>query len=705
MRRKLIAVLVSNLFLGCSAAYAQETGLKWTGEVSLGLRYVHESARDPSKFREYRDLDTSPITVLDLKAENDTHRFNIFAENIGKDDQYIDIRGTQFGQWKFRLYDNELRHRFGSGPGALSPFSGMGSNTLTAVFPNANVASWNGFDDSLKRRDLGGMAEWSARSPWYVRFDGNQVTRKGIKVIGSSQGTSPGNGSIDLPAPVDWKTQNASLEAGYQGPQQHFAISAFYSKFENDNDVLRWSNGFFGGVDTSVLPADNQLWRIGANGNWRGLPWGSTIAGRVTYSKLTNDVAVLPTMLAAGGATPSTASSSPVYQGEIINTTASFALNSHPMRALDTKLYYNYREKDNNSTQITFTPTAASGLQCGGQPCTPELFAYKKHNIGLDAFYRVNPENRVGAGYDFLHTERHRPDFPKTVDNKYFVEWKNSSFDIVDARLKYQYLHRSSVVFPFADPGNPIDAFVRRFDFANVNQHLVKAKLDFNPVPLLDFGFDVIYKKNDFRDTELGRTQDERQEFYASIGYGDPKSFRVLLFADVELVKLDSRHRVGTGNPDPNAPPQPAAPAVSTTYTWTAKNKDRSWQTGIAVDWLPYERLKLSSSLIWSETRGTVDFAAQPGTILAAPFLPIGNFDNTRRLALNLKGIYKVDRQWEITAGYAYERYRYDDIGFEGFRYVAPGGTAAQNSYYTGQTAFQNHNANIFYAYMTYRFR
>jgi len=173
----------------------------------------------------------------------------------------------------------------------------------------------------------------------------------------------------------------------------------------------------------------------------------------------------------------------------------------------------------------------------------------------------------------------------------------------------------------------------------------------------------------------------------------------------VELVKLDSRHRVGTGAPDPDAPPQPAAPAVSTTYTWTAKNKDRSWQTGIAVDWLPFERLTLKSSLVWSETRGTVDFAAQPGTVLAAPFLPIGNFDNTRRVALNLKAVYNYDKQWDFAVGYAFERYRYNDIGYQGFNYVAGGATAAQNSYFTGQSAFQNYNASILYGYVTYKFR
>jgi len=135
MKRKLIAVLVANLFAGTGAAYAQSTGLKWTGEVTAGLRYSSVKANDDSKFREYRDISdgTDLINAFDLRAQDDRRRFSIFFENLGSDDKYFDFRGTEYGNWKFRLYDSEFRHRFGSGPGALTPFSGVGSSVLTGT--------------------------------------------------------------------------------------------------------------------------------------------------------------------------------------------------------------------------------------------------------------------------------------------------------------------------------------------------------------------------------------------------------------------------------------------------------------------------------------------------------------------------------------------------------------------------------------------
>jgi MtrB/PioB family decaheme-associated outer membrane protein len=729
MRPRLIATLVANLFL-IPSALAEGQGLTWTGQVSIGLRGTKDNAADPSKLNEYRDLSSGVVGNLDLRARTDDYHFLGYIENLGYDDLFIDLKGGKFGVFKYQIYDNELRHNFGSGPGARSPYSGIGGSVLTAPFapvnsPTWNPNTWNTFDHGYDRRDTGGMFEVSLNSPFYLRFDGNEVARKGINVFGGAQGTSPGNGFVDLPAPIDYKTRTGSVEAGYQGQNSHFAANFLYSKFENDNSVLNWSNGFFSPAapfnrDTTVLPPDNEMWRVGLNGNIRKLPWDSTLAGRYTYSKLTNDVPVQGTMLAPNNAVvpaaaanvgtfPSTASNSSVFSGEIVHQTFSLSFTSHPTRELDTRIYYNWAREENNSTQLVFNPTAASTLRCSGGPCTPELFGYRKNNLGIEASYRFNRENKLTGGYDYYDIHRDRVDFHSNKDHKFFVEWKNASLDELTARLKYQYLTRDSdwsVAAPvIAD--NPTEFWVRRFDLANLNQNLVKVVLDWSPRPLLDFGLEAIYKKNDYKATPLGRVDDDRQEIYASVSFGDPKAFRIMVFADVEFLEYNSTHRVGgttVANSDPSAPASPAAPALSTIYTWKAKNEDKAWQVGVGADWTPLDRLTFKGSLIYAETNGSTDFTAQPGALLNPPFLyPINNFDNTRRWALNMKGIYTIDRNWSVTGGYAYEKYRYSDIGYDNTRYFVPP-LSTSGSYTTGQFAFQPYTANIFYVLATYKF-
>jgi MtrB/PioB family decaheme-associated outer membrane protein len=707
MRPKIIAVLVANAFLG-SAFAADGTGLKWTGEVGLGIRYVSDKANDTSKLREYRDLDTDAITVFDLRGTSDTHRFNFFVENLTTDDTYFTLLGQQYGAWRFRLYGNELRHRFGDGPGARSPYTGIGTPTLTATLPNVNVGTWNGFDNSLRRRDIGVMGEWSGFTPWYIRVDANYVDRDGIKVIAGSKGTSPGNGSMDIPAPVDWNTLNYSVEGGYQGPREHFAVSWHQSKFKNDDVFVRWSNDFFApgnplARDTSVMPSDNDLWRIALNGNIRGLPMGSTLAGRFTYSKLESDVSVLPTILATGATNPSTASSAPVFHGEIATTTFGVTLNSAPMQRFDTRLFYNYRKKENESTAIIFTPAANSTLQCSGGPCDPHLFSYTKHNPGFEAYYRLNPENRLGGGYEYEGTERERLDFPNTQDHKFFAEWRNSTLNWMDARLKYQYLQRRGgwSSHPTADA---IDAFVRRYDVAPVNQHQVKLGFDTTPAPLVDLSLDVILKHNDYEETILGRTKDKRQEYYVTGGYGHVDSFRVYAFADYEIVKLDSFHRVG----GTAATADPALGFTSASnFNWTVDNEDKSYQLGIGATWKQMQRLTWHTNLLYVKTEGQADFAvpgAPPGFVGPGGLLP-AHFDNSKRISFNLKGVYQLDRNWTFTGGYAYERYKYSDIGYDNFLYTVPVTPVnTSTSYFSGEGAFQPYTANIFYIMGQYKF-
>jgi MtrB/PioB family decaheme-associated outer membrane protein len=692
-------------------AAAQER-MEWSGSVSAGVRHVDSDARDPSKLNEYRDLErgTSGIFGFELRGRSQNEYLNAYGENLGRDDQYLDLNGGRYNVFRYRLYSDQLRHNFGSGPGALSPFAGIGEPVITATLPNPNVATWGSFDHSYKRRDSGAMAEWQAASPWYFRVDANEVRREGVNVFSGANGTSPGNGFTDLPSPIEYKTRSVALEGGYSTQRAHLALNLSHSTFENENEVLRWSNGFFGNqLDTTVLPPDNELTRLSVNGNLRRLPLDSTLAARITYSRLTNNVALQPAMLSTGGAFQPTNPSEAGFRGDIRKTTIGLALNSHPAPGLDTKLFANLIDENNDSTRLAFSPAAGSGLTGGSNspiancnstatnPCVPEMFEYRKLQWGAEAGYRVTRANKLAGGLDFSDIERERADFQKTRENRLFTEWKNSSLDWLSGRVKYQFMVRRSHFKPHEDvlAANPMDLYVRRFDAANVNQHQIKLAADLTPAERLDFGFEAIYKRNNYKDTPLGRTDDERHELYASVGYGDPKSFRVMLFADVERVRFDSAHRVGTGNPDPDSPP------TLTTYNWTARNEDKSWQIGLGVEWAPLTRLTLKGSLTRLETEGGADFAVQAGGA-PGPFLPISNFDNTQRTALNLRAVYDLTKQVELTAGYAHEKYRYSDIGYDNTLYV----TAATSSagLVTGQFSFQPYTADIVYAIGKYKF-
>ncbi len=715
MRPQLISILVANLLVAAPLAFAADGDVQWSGSVTAGARYIDDKVDDPSKLNEYRDLGSggTGIAGFELRGRGDRYYSNIYGENLGQDDQYLDAKGGSYGVFKYRLYSDELRHNFGSGPGARSPFSGIGGSTLTMTLPRPAVATWGTFDHSYDRRDMGAMAEWQATSPWYFRVETNEVKREGINVFAGAKSTSPGGGFMDLPSPIDYTARNLSGEFGYSTKRGHFAVNLLHSKFDNGNDVLRWTNEFYnplGGLyDTTVLPPDNKLTRLSVNGNLRQLFWDSTLAGRLVFSQLTNDVAMQANMLSTGNTTPATNPSAANFHGDIKRTNLSLSLSSHPTKALDTRAYLDYAKEENDSTRMSFAPAAGTGLTGGStnplsncnstatNPCEPELFHYSKTKVGVEGGYRLTRENKLSGGLEYADIERERADFQKTKDTKFFAQWKNSSLDWLTGRVKYQYLARRSDFNPRVAvlAANPMDLYVRRFDVATVNQNQLKLILDATPAPRLDLGFEAIFKKNDYKDTILGRTEDTRQEYYASASFGDPNALRVLVFGDVELTEYNSFHRVGTGNPDPSTPP------VAGTYNWTATNQDKSWQLGMGVDWKPRSRLTIKGSYIVAKTEGTADFSPEVGAP-AGPFLSITNFDNTKRTSLNLKAIYAYDRNWEFAGGYSREKYSYDDIGYSGTLYV----TSATNTagVVTGQFSFQPYTADIVYAMAKYKF-
>src|SRR6187397_3695379 len=113
MKPKLLALLIASMLAAAPPALAAE-GDVVSGSVGIGYLHTNQNAQDPSKLNEYRDLDSGVLGIFDIRGRGEQFYFNGFGENLGRDDQYIDFNGGRYGVFKWRLYDNELRHNFGS---------------------------------------------------------------------------------------------------------------------------------------------------------------------------------------------------------------------------------------------------------------------------------------------------------------------------------------------------------------------------------------------------------------------------------------------------------------------------------------------------------------------------------------------------------------------------------------------------------------
>src|SRR6266511_3239488 len=733
MSKKLLSVLIAGLFASAPAlAQVQSGDTLFSGSVSVGgLGADIKDTKDKSRVEEYRDLSNSVIEVIDVHARNAATKtwVDLFIENLGRDDTYASVRGGQYDLWKARVYTDWFRHRFVDN--ALTPFDGAGSNALRTTFPRADIANWNSFDVNYKRKDTGGFFEWQGLSPWYFRVDGNVVRFEGTKLLAGANGSSPGNGFTDLIAPVDWRTENAGLEGGYNTKTMHFALSWTTSRFKNDNLTLTWTNPFFAnGVDTTYLPPENKTQRIAANATFRQLPMSSTFAARYTWMKVESDANLATSLLGAVVAgSPTLVPTQPSedsFHGKVTNQTFTAALASVPMANLDTRIYYNFSRRNNESTEaeffgnVTGHPGFVSTLpttRCGGGPCEGLHFGYTKNNVGFDAYWKVVKGHRIGFGWDYLNTDREgREDSDRSRDNKLFAEYKNTQLDNVVARIKYTYLQRRSDFLRSDEGANAndplfIERFVGRFDAANLDQNAAKLQIDYSPMPLLDLALEATWKDNKYKDFVLGRKKDTRNEVYLAAYWGDPNVVRLTVYGDVEHVKYDSFHRnVGAGACAAATTglncfdPTRVKPPTSTAYSWAANTKDRNYSVGVGVDWPAMDRLLVKAAYLYYKTDGSADLTSQNN--FGNP-LPITAFDDSKKNSFNLKGIYTVNKNWSVTAGYAYEKYEYSDQRYDGYQYTIPFPPVTNNasqSYLSGYNAFTPYKANIYYRLVTYRF-
>ena len=501
------------------------------------------------------------------------------------------LRGGMYDVFKSGVYINDIPRTFSSS--AFTPYNGSGGNLLTATFPLTGITAipptgWNGFTLGYDRRDWGGYAEWQRNSPWYFRVDGNEVKFSGTRPGSASNGTSPGNGYTDLAIPQDFKTTNWGVEGGYQSSKATFAVRWDYSKFENSNETLRWTNPFFGppvgGVattsnllDTTYLAPANTFNKFTLSGNYRDLPWQSVISARYTYAKTTSDTPIALTALNTNGVYNNTLPDTPNFNGEHVNQSFQLAWTATPAANWNTRVYYYWTKLDNKSDLVEFgnapAQPLASGLGCGnlvvaGIPtqtvgnCDTELYNYTKNNVGFDAWWKFARGQRLGFGYDYLNIDQTRVDYDKSHTNKLWVEYKNTMFDTWSGRLKYQYLKRDSDLNFTNDPlpnggaNNPnyLLPFTSAFDLQSSTTNLVKLNLDWNPMTNVGVSFEANWAKIDYDDVTFGRTESERQGYFLS-GYWDVgrtrQAERVRELGGHQVSVEPPLHRHGFGWADP----------------------------------------------------------------------------------------------------------------------------------------------------------
>lgn len=726
----LLTIIVGLLFMGGSVYADDAKDFPITGEVELGVLSV-QGGEKSAKFNEYRDMKQGVLTNMRFGGDNGFYYMDFTGENVGRDDQFFEMKGGKYGFFDYSVYYNEIIHNLSFG--AKTFYTNPGSNSIdyaldyayankdrsaitTTWLPSipTDARQWNTFDYSIKRQDSGASINFSFGTPFYISVDGNQLETTGIQPRGTASNlakeakiASTSSGNIELPVPVDYLTSNLNIRTGYNTKKYSFALGGSLSRFENANQFLTFRNPFVVSQiqteDLSQSP-DNNYYKLMAQGSVRQLPLNSALAFNLGWSKLQNKIDLLTksTSSTAGTTTtPPTYSirtlglNVPQFEGDIMYQTASVALTSMPVKALSTKIYFNYLNKGNDSTIIEYSN--------GTKTVDSELYEYNKNDYGIDVGLSAG-KTKLSVGYEFLKLERERarPDAVFSRDDSFYFELKNNSLEWLTAKMKLKRLNRKG---DFQD-GNNNDSnylwYFRRFDVASKIEDSVKLALDFDPTERFNLGLEYIYKKNDYTQSVLltGRQSDQRDEYYVDMAYQTPNILTLTAFFDYEKVRNTALYRSNSTDPALGS-------TSSTVYNYTGDLTDATYSYGVGLR-APIIKNKLDFVASWTyeKANGNVDFQSPNdwgagGSANKWWDVPIS--DDYTKQAVNLKAIYHVAKNLDMTFGYAYEDYTYEDLSTQGYQYLMPN-TTSPTMFFTGAYTDSNYRVNTAYLVVGYKF-
>jgi hypothetical protein len=259
----------------------------------------------------------------------------------------------------------------------------------------------------LRRYDLEASRErWSLdgrddlASHWSTEHNSTHETRDGQRWLGSSFITT----SSQLPAPVDFVTDQLDWSARYETDQGVIGLSYFGSFFSNRRGDFVWSNPFTAiapGADVgrTALAPDNNFHQVAVNFSRRlGEVWYLRMNGSLGRGK--QDDAFLP--YTTNAPIPTTPLPRTSLDGEVDMTHVDLQLSGNLgkllplLQGLRGTLSYRYDERDNTTAQADYNFVDSDTFPAGVATNVP--YGYRRQDVSLFGEYDLARLLPLGPG-------------------------------------------------------------------------------------------------------------------------------------------------------------------------------------------------------------------------------------------------------------------------------------------------------------------
>ena len=639
------------------------------GELNVGLRATEYVDDKSAKFDEYLDMSDGLFGSLEVLDDNETRFIGATVENPALDDQFYEIRGGMFGLFKGEIFYDELTHNLSRD--AVTPATGFGTNFLVVPTSIPPVSTWTPFDYSVDVETLGANITVDTQNPFYFKAFVDQQRKDGITPYGLVA-----DSGLEGAMPIDYTTYNTMLETGYRSKETTGVLVAGYSNFDNDNEILTT----FDGVDLEEYstPNDNYSYNFSGRLTQRLSP-DNLLALKAAYNANNSETDFTKFLRIV----------SPVadneFDGDVRYFRGSAVLTSQWSELLDSRLFYNYVDRDNKSDEI---------IVVGEEIRSGRLFEYDKHQAGLDADYELSKVNKLKGGYELSYTDRTREDADTTLDNLLFAEVKNTSLEWVSGKFRLEYLNRDSDTDfdeETLEGDGLINEFFTRADYASKDRYKAKLEFEANPRESLGLGLRYGIMYDDYDATMFGLQEDIRHEIYFDANFQLPAKARMTAFTGYEFTESDfDSRRFNPGGANPFAPPD------ANNYNWSQETSYDFFVIGASVNVPVMPKLEMVINADYQLLDGNIDFARSAA--VGVPLETVTEADDYYKSTAGIKGIYECAEKWSVTLGYLYEKSNLDEWKYSNYSYTTT------SFFLTGAGLDRDYEVHQAYLITTYRF-
>ncbi len=644
----------------CPASWAQS--LEGTVGVT-GKAYDVNGSK--AKFHEYTDEASGAVLGrVDGWYDSPGYFLGLIVRDPGYDTQHYRLDGGAYGKFKYWFDYQEIVHN--KTFDARTFFTGVGTDQLSGQ-ANTNPATWaTTFDYRTLRKKVDTGLAFTIPKPFFFNVSYTHEKKEGVMPVGTPT-NGVGGASLELPAPVDYRTNGFTAEGGYGKKPFFLSFSYAYSEFRNGSEDLTFTPvGSSPGIFS--LPPDNTFYRFALKGSV-DLPVHSKLSLKLGDARTTSDAAVFT-----------------FFDGRIDTHNYDVALASRPVSFLDVNLFYKYYQRDNKSTGQVPVDTVLT--------TTVPLY-YQTETYGAEVGLKLPAKLYLSGGYKFVDTARRirfldDPSLalPYNTDHVYSADLKWTGLDVATFRLGVERLNRG------ADYRNEESRALlnRKFAYAAQNRDTVKASVDLSPTEALNVGLEYRYKKSNYNDTAFGFTADRTYGGSVNADYAFRKLARLYGYVDYERTTLDQRGLINTS-------------------VWESRQEEKTYGYGLRSDvYVIPKKLTLILQYDYLRANGANDFGFFDNLIWGAIGVPVGApvdiaaWDDYQKYSARVSAVYQWSESISTKLGYAYERYKYTDAQLNGYQ-LTPDGTPSSQAFLTGANSAPSYSANVVFLGLSYKFR